>query len=214
MTANETAEIIPAPQTEITRAEQSDIVWFEFAQRFAAAAAQSGYFPDANAMPQALMRIAAGRELGIAPFVALAGINIIKGRPALSGELIAAMLQNQGLSWKFGQHDSGGCVLFLYRDGKPLTNQDGSHATVSFTRADAEAAGLFEKQGDKKDKPSMYEKYGMDMYFNRCIVRFQRRFAPGATKGIPILTVDEASEVYSPAPAPMPQRKEAADAAV
>ena len=190
-----------------------EIAWFEFAQRFATAAAASGYFADANAMPQALMKIAAGRELGIAPFVALAGINIIKGRPVLTGELIGALLQSQGVTWKFGQHDAAGCVLFLYRDGRPMTNQDGSHATVAFMREDAERAGLLEKQGEKKDKPSMYDKYGPDMYYNRCIVRVQRRFAPGATKGIPVLTVDEAAEIATPGTqGALPQRKEISDA--
>lgn len=211
-----------ATPTEVEIAEQNqvaihhetnEIAWFEFAQRFAAAAAQSNYFGDATSMPQALMKIAAGRELGIAPFVALSGINIIKGRPVLTGELIGAMLQNQGLSWKFGQHDQNGCVLYLYRDGRMIENQDGSHATVSFTREDAERAGLTAARGSNKET-STYDKYGMDMFFNRCIVRFQRRFAPGATKGIPILTPDEAAEIYTPAPS-IPQRKEVTtDAAV
>lgn len=220
---NTAAPAEPAPQTEtlldqiVSEDISADMQKFEYAQRFAEGASRSGYFDDARQMPQALMKIMAGYELGLTPMVSLTSINVIKNRVSMSGELIAALLQRHGFHWRFGRHDATGCELFLYRDGRPILNNDGSHATVVFSRKDAEAAGLTEKQGDKKDKPSMYDKYGADMYFNRCIVRFQRRFAPGVTKGIPILTPDEAEEISAAAPAPtdtgMPRRKSAEEAA-
>ena len=122
------------------------------------------------------------------------------------------MLNTNGFTWKFGQHDENGCTIYCYQNGKPITKQDGSQATVTFNRKDADRAGLTEKQGDKKDKPSMYDKYGPDMYFNRVMVRFQRRFAPGVTHGVPIYTPDEIEEIVAndaPAASQMPQRKPA-----
>lgn len=221
---NTAAPAEPAPQTEtlldqiVAEDVHADMARFEYAQRFAQAGAASGYFDDARQMPQALMKIMAGYELGLTPMVSLTGINVIKNRVSMSGELIAALLQRNGFHWRFGRHDATGCELFLFRDGRPILNNDGSHATVVFSRKDAEAAGLTEKQGDKKDKPSMYDKYGADMYFNRCIVRFQRRFAPGVTKGIPILTPDEAEEIVAALAPPdpnagMPRRKGTEEAA-
>lgn len=186
---------------------------FDYAYTYAGVAAQSGYYPDAGTQAQAAMKIMAGYELGLSPTVSLnSGFDLIKGRVSMSGGLVAALLQRHGFHWKFGLHNENGCELFPYYKGRPLLDQNGQHAPIIFSRSHADRAGLTEKQGDKKDKPSMYDKYGEDMYFNRCIARFQRRFAPGVTRGIPIYTPDEIDEIAvqgQPAATQMPQRKAA-----
>jgi hypothetical protein len=149
---------------------------------------------------EAVMKIMLGRELGLSPAVSLAGINVIKGRASCSGALIAALLKKAGFSWAFVSHDRNGCRLAVYRHGKPLMNgyQDEKtgewierQAMVEFSREMAERAGLALK--DSKDKNN-YDKYGEDMYFNRCISRLQRRYAPEATAGIPLYSTDELQE--------------------
>ena len=52
---------------------------FDIMQRAAAAFADSGYFADAKQTAQALAKIAAGAEMGIAPFASMTGIHVIKG---------------------------------------------------------------------------------------------------------------------------------------
>ena len=67
--------------------------------------AASGYFETADretaekkgnfeqAVAQLATKILAGREMGLGPFAAVQGIHVIKGRPALSANLIAAAIK-------------------------------------------------------------------------------------------------------------------------
>ena len=66
------------------------------AERAAKALAASGYFADAKQAAQALVKILAGREFGVGPFAAMSGIQIISGRPALSAQLVAAIIKRGG----------------------------------------------------------------------------------------------------------------------
>jgi hypothetical protein len=58
--------------------------------------AASGMFTDAREKGQAFVKIQAGAELGILPFQAMAGIHIIKGKPAIGSGLIAAKVKASG----------------------------------------------------------------------------------------------------------------------
>lgn len=58
--------------------------------------AASGMFADAREKGQAFVKIQAGAELGILPFQAMAGIHIIKGKPAIGSGLIAAKVKASG----------------------------------------------------------------------------------------------------------------------
>jgi hypothetical protein len=191
---------------------------FEYAIRIGQAAfdAQAGL---AMNTPQAAMKIMAGRELGVSSIVALHSIFVIKNRIAYSGGLIAALLHKSGFTWSFVQHNEDGCVLAVFRNGKPMMDRwlddEGQwrerQVRLSFTRADADRARLTEKQGEKKDQPSMYDKYPLDMTFNRCITRLQRRYAPEVSHGIQMYTPDEMEEITDAKPAPhaplmVPQR--------
>jgi len=64
----------------------------KMAEMFAA----SGMFTDAKEKGQAFVKIQAGSELGILPFQAMAGIHIIKGKPAIGSGLIAAKVKASG----------------------------------------------------------------------------------------------------------------------
>lgn len=188
----------------IERPLAQDHADFEYALRVGAAAcdARAGL---AESQPQAAMKIMMGRELGIPSIVSLQSIFVIKGRTSCSGALIAALLKRAGFSWTFVEHNENGCTLAIFRNGKPMMERwlddkgewRERQVRISFLRADADRAGLTAKQGEKKDQPSMYDKYGPDMYFNRCITRLQKRYAPEVSHGIPLYTPDEIEEATS-----------------
>ncbi len=52
--------------------------------------AESGMFPDIKSAAQAIVKIQAGAELGIAPFAAMSGIHIIKGKPTIGAGIMAS----------------------------------------------------------------------------------------------------------------------------
>ncbi len=58
--------------------------------------AKSGYFQDAKEMAQAVVKVLAGREIGIPPIASMTGINIIKGRVSLSANIMAALVKRSG----------------------------------------------------------------------------------------------------------------------
>jgi hypothetical protein len=58
--------------------------------------AESGMFPDIKSAAQAIVKIQAGAELGIAPFAAMSGIHIIKGKPTIGAGIMASMVKASG----------------------------------------------------------------------------------------------------------------------
>jgi len=157
--------------------------------------AASGYFADAPKTSQAAVKIMLGRDLGVSASVAMVSIHVGKsGRPSLSGALIAALLKRAGYSWKFITHTALECTAAFYYGDKPMTDEAGKRTTVTWTYDDAKKALLTGPVGDSK-APSMYDKYGADMLYNRMIVRFQRRFAPEVTAGMVVYTPDELEEI-------------------
>jgi hypothetical protein len=186
----------------MTRPLAQDHAEFELALRMGEAAfdAHSGL---AENTPQAAMKILLGKELGIPSIVALTAINVIKERVSCSGALIAALLRARAkISWSFVQHDKDGCVLAVFQNGKPMMERwlDGEgkwrerQVMVMWTRDNAERAKLTGTRG-ANEKETNYEKYGEDMYFNRCITRVQRRYAPEISHGIPLYVMEELDDI-------------------
>jgi hypothetical protein len=58
--------------------------------------AKSGYFQDTRDAAQAIVRVLAGRELGIGPIAAMTGVYIVKGRVAIGANLMAAAVKRSG----------------------------------------------------------------------------------------------------------------------
>lgn len=239
---NTAAPAEPAPQTETLLDQivgedlQRDHQRFEFAQRFAEGAARSNYFDDARAMPQALMKIMAGYELGLQPMVSLMHVHVIKGKVSLDGHLVATLLRRAGYTWQPLQHDEQGAEFLFFKNGKMLMTTKRQPngeltevpLTIAFTRKHAEDADLTgprgeDKPGQKPKEKGMYEKYPRNMFFNRVITNFQRWHAPEVTSGITVYTPEElgatvdgdGSIVAAPAPVDtsMPRRKSAEEAA-
>lgn len=146
---------------------------------------KSGLFSDTNDLPKAIVKIMAGQELGLAPFAAMNGINIIKGRPTMAGNTIAAKVKSHPkYDYRISKNDATECIIdwFEIIDGK--REKVGSNA---FTMEMAIRANLV--KGD-----SGWTKYPEAMLFNRAISAGQKLHAPDVFN-MAVYTEDEAIEI-------------------
>jgi hypothetical protein len=58
--------------------------------------AKSGMFPDVTDGAKALVKILAGKEIGVTPFQAMTNIHIIQGKATMGANLIAAKVNGSG----------------------------------------------------------------------------------------------------------------------
>lgn len=150
---------------------------FEVMQRMAKAMVASGFFSDTKDVAQALVKIQAGREMGLPAFASMSGIHIIQSKPVLGANLIATLVKNDPrYDYRIRTCDNNQCVLVWYESGKPVGES-------GFTIAEAQTAGLTGKDN--------WKKYPSDMLFARAISRGARRYAPGIFGGAPVYTPDE-----------------------
>ncbi len=146
-------------------------------QQLGAMLAKSGYFSDAREAAQAAVKVMAGEELGLAPVASMMGINIIKGKVALSANLMAAQVRRHGYNYRVKSMDAKGCVIdFIAKDGKTVLGES------SFNDDDAKAAEI---------KSDMYKKYPRNMFFSRAMSNGVKWFCPEVTSGLPVYTPEE-----------------------
>jgi len=131
--------------------------------------AKSGYFKDATDHAKAIVKIMAGRELGIGPMQAMTGIHIVQGRPALSAGLIAALVLRSGrYTYTVAEQSETTCRLVWQRDGSDIGES-------SFTIEEAKRASLTGKE--------VWKAYPSDLLFARALTRGVRRYCADVTLG-------------------------------
>jgi hypothetical protein len=57
---------------------------------------KSGMFPDLKSQAQAVVKILAGRELGLSPLQSITDIYMVNGKVALQAKLIASLIKKSG----------------------------------------------------------------------------------------------------------------------
>ena len=130
---------------------------------------KSGMFSDVKSAAQAVVKIQAGAELGIPPFAAMSGINVIQGKPALGAGLIAGRIKASGrYNYLVKRLDNDGCELVFYQGSAEL-------GVSNFTAADAKAAGV--------GSNATWTKYPRNMMFARAISNGARWYCPDIFSG-------------------------------
>lgn len=136
--------------------------------------ATSGYFETAQnrdvAVAQMCVKVMAGRELGFGPFASVNGIHVIKGKPAVSANLMAAAVKaNPRYDYRVRKMDNDSVAIefFEIENGKRA-----SLGMSEFTRQDAKAAGT-----------QNMERYGRNMMFARAMSNGVKWFCPDVFDG-------------------------------
>ena len=176
-----------------------DVNEYGVMQSMAKSMVDSGFFSDIKQVAQAMVKIQAGRELGLPPFASMTGIHIVQGKPVIGSNLVATLVKNDPrYDYRVKQADANACVITWYEGGQVVGES-------SFTMTEATAAGITNK--------TTWKAYASDMLFARALTRGARRYAPGIFGGSPIYTPDELGVDtdadghiidVTPAPAPAP----------
>jgi hypothetical protein len=115
--------------------------------------------------------VARARSLGIHPLEALnGGFHVVNGKVGMSTEMMAALVRQRGHSITKDSKSNGECVIL---HGKRADN--GDTWTCTFTRSDAEMAGLW-------NGPT-WKKYPQVMLYNRCMSMLFRQLFPDLSLG-------------------------------
>jgi len=162
----------------LSRTHATDIVGtFDDVARIGKAMAASGYFSDASDAAKAIVKILAGREMGFGPFAAMHGVHVIKGKPTVGANLMAAAVKNHPrYDYRVAQMSDQQVSITFYQNGDEL-------GTSTFTVNDAKDAGLMGRDN--------WRKYARNMLFARAISNGVRWYCPDVFAGNAVYTPDE-----------------------
>jgi hypothetical protein len=145
--------------------------------------AASGYFAEAKDASQCGVRIMAGLELGFPVFASMNGIQIVKGKPTMSANFMAAAIKKSGkYNYRVLSHTDSGCKIEFYE--RSFINGKFEVCGVSeFGVKEATAAGLISSE--------IYKKYAKNMFFARAISNGVRWYCPDIFLGNVVYTAEE-----------------------
>lgn len=139
--------------------------------------AKSGYFTDAKDAAQAIVKVLAGREMGFGPIASMTGIYIVKGKPSMGANLIAAAVKRSGrYDYRVKEHTDDVCAIEFYE------RVDGKREMIgvsTFTIKDA-----------RKAQTQNLDKYPRNMLFARAMSNGAKWYCADVFGG-PVYTPDE-----------------------
>ena len=135
--------------------------------------AKSGFFLDAQDAGKAIVKVLAGRELGIPAIASMCGIYIVKGRVSLSANIMAALVKRSGkYNYRVIEHTALVCEIAFFEGAEKV-------GTSRFGADDARKAGT-----------QNMEKYSRNMLFARAMSNGVKWYCPDVTGG-PAYTPEE-----------------------
>lgn len=148
--------------------------------------AKSGMFPDVKSQAQAVVKILAGKELGLSPFESMASVYVVNGRLALSSKAMAGLVKrSKKYDYVIKKLDESECVI-------DITNPDGVVGSTTFTIKDAAKAGLVNKDN--------WKSYPKNMLFARALSNAARFYCPEVISGYyTVEELEDLGEVLAPA---------------
>ncbi len=180
----------------VTRENQLSI------QELAQSAIDSGWYKDIKTAEQAIMKIVAGKELGLSPLFSLQKLLVVGNTITCMGEVIVYLWQKDGYTWqrilynKKGEdielsttEDKNlyGCGILLWGPAGKLLTKDskGEAKPCTFDLGRAAIAGLSGKDN--------WRNYPDRLLFYRAVAFTARDYTPGITGGMP--TTEEMQDV-------------------
>lgn len=164
---------------------------------------KSGFFRDTTQHAQAVVKVLAGRELGLQPIAAMTGIHIVEGKPTLGANLYAAFIRKHPVyDYRVIEATREVCAL-EFRRGK---GKDAEILGVyRMTLKQAAEAGLTQgKNGPKHN----WKAHPDAMLFARCVSQGARFYCPDVFEGHTVYTPDELGAREEEPAAPPAQAKE------
>lgn len=139
--------------------------------------AMSGFFSDARDAAQCGVKVLAGTEMGFGAFASMTGINIIKGKPSIGANLMAAAVKRHpNYNYRVLEHTPDVCRIAFYEKWDGKLEQVG---VSEFTLADAKKAGT-----------QNLDKFARNMLFARAMSNGVRWYCPDVFDA-PVYTPEE-----------------------
>ena len=164
--------------TEIIPYQDKVIESYQDMESVAKAMVASGFFTDSTKVSQAIVKIMAGREIGLGPFTSMNGIHIIKGKPAFGANVMAAKVKSSGkYNYRVIENNEQGCSIDFYELFNGKWEKVGNS---TFTAADGKKAGT-----------QNTDKFARNMYFARAMSNGVRWYCPDVMNGSSVYTPEE-----------------------
>ena len=163
---------------EIVTYQDSAIHNYNDLENVAKAMVSSGYFTDSTKVSQAIVKIMAGREIGVGPFSSMNGIHIIQGKPAFGANIMASKVKSSGrYNYRVTENTDTVCTIEF------MEHFNGSWTTIgtsSFSITDAKKAGT-----------KNLDKFPRNMLFARAMSNGVRWYCPDVMNGSVVYTPEE-----------------------
>lgn len=136
--------------------------------------AESGMFPDTKTQAQAVVKILAGRELGLSAFESMRNLYLVNGRLAIQSNALASLIKRSDkYDYRVDTLTDTECKIVFTRINRDGKNED--IGTSEFTFKDAARAGLVNKDN--------WKNYPKNMLFARALANGVRFYCPDAACG-------------------------------
>jgi hypothetical protein len=132
--------------------------------------ARSGMFSDVRDAAQAVVKILAGRELGLPPLMSMTKIYIVKGQVAISATAMAALIKQSGVyDYRIAELTNERCTIVFFERGQEVFRS-------TFTIEDAKRAGVLGNES--------WQRYPRNMLFARALSNGARFVCPHLLAGV------------------------------
>jgi len=141
--------------------------------------AESGMFTDVKTQAQAVVKILAGKELGLSPIESMNSLYMVNGKIAVSSKIISSLIKKSGkYDYRIETLTDTECIIIFYHlDGSSEVELGKS----TFTFKDGARAGLVNKDN--------WKNYPRNMLFARALSNGARWYCPDATSSF--YSIDE-----------------------
>jgi len=144
---------------------------------------KSGMFPDIKSQAQAVVKILAGKELGLSPMEAMNSLYMVNNHIAITAKIIASKIKKSGkYDYTVNKLDDKECSISFFEIKGDTKEKLGDSV---FTFQDAAKAGLVNKDN--------WKNYPKNMLFARALSNGSRWYCPDATTGF--YSVEELEDI-------------------
>ena len=147
---------------------------------------RSGMFKDVKSQAQAVVKIIAGKEIGLAPMESMQNIYMTPdGKIGVMAKIVGALIKkSKKYDYTLDKLDDTECIIsFFVIDGDKRIELGKSN----FTTKDAAKAGLINKDN--------YKNYPRNMNFARALMNGARWYAPDVYCGYAVEELEKTDEV-------------------
>lgn len=151
--------------------ENTDLIMDELKQPMAIGEvfAKSGMFPDVKSQAQAVVKILAGKELGLSPFESMGSIYVVNGRLSLTAKAKSGLIKkSKKYDYVIKKLDETECQVAFLKENAEI-------GVSTFTIKDAAKAGLVNKDN--------WKNYPKNMLFARAISNGATFYCPEVISG-------------------------------